>query len=410
MARILIITDAHTPPLYGVRARSFAQHLAQQGHDVELISEYYHDNKTQLTNLKYKYLQLPIYGKNSVMAFLVRTAVWLIDILFPLKEKLFTNAIRKNISGKTYDAILCSTFNSFPLLTAHTIAQEVNAKLIVDIRDMAEQAPGFVYHQYHHRILTPLLKLKQRRETQRRNQVLRQADAITTVSPWHLEQLKDYNTNIHLIYNGYDADSVVPRAKKQENFNIVYLGKYYGKPLQNAQPFFSFVQQLINDEGLDIRLTFYTDAASRQMLTQVIHDSIRHRITFRDYVPRQQVPHILSRASAALVLTEVEDADGPHGIMTTKFFEAIGAGTPVLCSRCTSGPLKELIDNTKAGITDSDPEAFLQYVRKLYQQWSATNTTQTDTDSNTACKFSRQQQALQLQQVIEQTIKLTNQR
>ena len=406
MSRILFISDAHTPPLYGVRVRFFADFMAKRGHEVVLVSERYDESKEQRakskeqrTNNSYNHLAVRIYSANRTLKILQRVLVWLADMFFPCKECIFTRGVRKAIEDRKFDVVICSTFHSFPLLTAQTIANELGAKLVVDVRDMAEQMQGYVYHEYHPRWSHWLLALKQKAELRRRNEVLRSADALTTVSPWHVEQLRQYNPNATLIYNGYDSEEVMPRAEKQKKFEIVYLGKFYGEPLQNVSTFFRLMQNLIEDEGLDINLVFYTDDKSRARLSEHIPQNIADHTRFEDYVPRGQVPEILSKASAALVLTNEERPEGPHGMMTTKFFEALGAGVPVLCTRTNGGCLADVVNSTAAGITDIDTEKFCQYIRALYRQWQTTGMTHADTPDELRQFYNRQKQTEKLETV-----------
>lgn len=401
MAKILIISDAHTPPLYGVRARFFADYLKRKGHTVLFVSEHYPDDNRQTEKPIYPHKRVRIYSLNPVLRFLKRLLIWLADIVFPCKERMFTRGVRRILEERKFDVVICSAFHSFPLLTARTIARELDAKLIVDVRDMAEQTGGYVYHQYHPRWLAPLLKCKQSVEIRRRNEVLRQADAITTVSPWHVEQLRKYNDNVNLIYNGYDADAVLPRAEKQKRFEIVYLGKYYGEPLQSVDNFYSVMSRLVSAEGLDINIVFYTDEESRTRLSEYMPPLLAEHIRFEGYVPRKCVPKILSEASASLVITNKERMEGPHGIMTTKFFEALGAGTPVLCTRSDGSYLAELIIKTRAGVTDDDNDEFADYIRQLYAQWKQTGTTSAGSDPQWQKLLSRQSQAQELERIIE---------
>ena len=44
---------------------------------------------------------------------------------------------------------------------------------------------------------------------------------------------------------------------------------------------------------------------------------------FRPYVPASEIPQILNQSALLLLLTNRADEGGPHGILTTKFFEYI---------------------------------------------------------------------------------------
>ncbi|MBQ9440502.1 MAG: glycosyltransferase [Paludibacteraceae bacterium] len=403
MSKILFISDAHTPPLYCVRARFFADYLTRQGHSVMFVSERYDDecDCDSVESPTYLHKPVGVYSSNPLARVIKRTFVWLADMVLPCKERIFTRGVRKAIAGQMFDVVICSTFHSFPLLTAQTIAREHNAKLMVDVRDMAEQMHGYVYHEFHPRVLHWLFSLKHKAEIHRRNSVLRTADALTTVSPWHVEQLRQYNPHVTLVYNGYNEGFVVPRALCQKRFEIVYLGKFYGEPLQCVDRFFEVVGKMVSAEDMDINIVFYTDEASRSRLSEHIPQVLADRISFEGYVPRNQVYTVLSEASAALVLTNKERPEGPHGMMTTKFFEALGAGTPVLCTRSDGSYLATLVNSTHAGVTDDDLQEFEEYIRRLYRQWQASGITTADVADEVRVEYSRQQQAAKLNSIID---------
>ena len=57
------------------------------------------------------------------------------------------------------------------------------------------------------------------------------------------------------------------------------------------------------------------------------------------FISRDGVPDLLHRASVVLLLAGETKENGPHGIMTTKFFEALGVEKPILCVRNDGGCL-----------------------------------------------------------------------
>ena len=74
----------------------------------------------------------------------------------------------------------------------------------------------------------------------------RAANAITTVSPWHAEFIRQFNPNVSVVYNGYDAAQFYPQDIPSERFTITYIGSLF----EWQKPALAKVKQAI--EGMDV--------------------------------------------------------------------------------------------------------------------------------------------------------------
>ena len=127
--------------------------------------------------------------------------------------------------------------------------------LVVDLRDIAEQWGD---NAYFTRKITPFKKLNyligkiyERKQLRIRNHILRNANAVTSVSPWHQATLAHYNNNSHLIYNGYDALVFTPKDITSDFFYITYLGKLYSTHLRDPRLLFEALRQLAEEKKID---------------------------------------------------------------------------------------------------------------------------------------------------------------
>ena len=68
-----------------------------------------------------------------------------------------------------------------------------------------------------------------------------------------------------------------------------------------------------------------------------------------------------------LVLT----SEHTHGMLTTKFYEALGCQRPILCVPSDRGDLAELIRYTNAGIATDDTEEIKRFILEKYQEWTS---------------------------------------
>ena len=124
-----------------------------------------------------------------------------------------------------YAGILCSSYRTFPLPAAQYIAEKYHLPLVIDLRDIVEQYASneYIAHNFRtfswlDRKITETFRHKLLRD---RNNALRKADQVTTISPWHVEKLQAYNPNTELVYNGYDPELFYPEQHRTSQFVII---------------------------------------------------------------------------------------------------------------------------------------------------------------------------------------------
>ena len=144
--------------------------------------------------------------------------------------------------------------------------------------------------------------------------------------------------------------------------------------------------------------------SSAQLVEQAIRELNLPDIEFNLHtptyqpIPLNQVGNELRKSSIALILTNLN----AKGMMTTKFFEALGCEKPVLCIPSDNGLLAETIRETNAGLASSDINEIKAFITKKYQEWQLNGFTRQAVVHKE--KFSRQQQAQQFEQLFLQCI------
>lgn len=339
MKNILVISDPPAAPGYLPRLRYLCDFLVRQGYGVTLLTEQYEPLEFTHT---YPILTIPMYS-GSLIDWAVKTAWTLLTDWHNrafAKKSLQTAEIRL----QTFDAVLCTAFSDFPLGAAARIAHRLNLPLICDIRDLAEQVDDSHYQYRHQQWWTrPLRKLYRAIHIRRRNRVLRMAQAITTVSPWHAAFIRQYNPNVQVVYNGYDPQQFYPQKQPSEQFTIRYIGSLH----EWQKPGLEKVKQAITELNIPIELD--------------IHTPQHHPI------PHTELGDAIRTSSIMLVLT----SEHTHGMLTTKFYEALGCQRPILCVPSDRGDLAELIRYTNAGIATNDTEEIRQFIREKYHEWTS---------------------------------------
>ena len=204
--------------------------------------------------------------------------------------------------------------------------------------------------------------------------MLRKANAVTTVSPWHVDFIRSYNSEVHLIYNGYDPAQFYAEDIPTDTFRISYIGRIYA--FQST----SLVEQALIELNLpNVELNIHTPDCQPIPLNHV-GDDLRH-------------------SSMALVLTN----PNAKGMMTTKFFEALGCEKPVLCIPSDNGVLADTIRMTNSGLASSDLEEIKAFIFEKYQEWQQNGFTRQAVVQKE--QFSREKQAQQFQQLFFETLK-----
>ena len=392
MKRLLILTDAPIAPLYIPRIRYLVRNLYSRGWECTVVSEKMPDSDFVFSDCRY--IGVEYYGKHNRLR-------WWMDQLFGCKEKAFYRYVRGVLAEEPFDAILCSVFNTFPLPSAARLARERNLSLYADLRDIAEQwgetsnAQSGIKTRWEW-FNRAIERLYRHRAIRRRDKALKQAQAITTVSPWHKQFLQGKHPNVRLIYNGYDEQTFVPQDVKTEEFVISYTGRIYDFRLRDPQLLFAAIDDLRAENRLpkELRVDFYTDEREAAMLkTHYPSDVLR----IHPFVKNEEIANILRHSSISLILTNKTTDKGPHGIMTTKFFEALGVEKPVLCVRSDEECLAAVIRDTNAGLAATNVEEVKAFILEKYAEWKANGFTRQAVKNKE--QFSRQYQASQFEEL-----------
>ena len=399
--KILIVTDSF-PPNFAPRMGLLSYHLEKMGWDVTIISEDNSEIHYNLPNLPKKVYRYNYQANASKTEYYLKSAL---NLIYDHKTNSFLNKFYKEIKNEYFDLVLCSTFNEFPLNLAYKISKKLNIPLLCDIRDLAEQFGSKIYdtngqtHNYIGRYFTNLLR---KRRIQRRNYVLKKANAITTISPWHLDFIKRYNKNVYLIYNGFSEKDFIAKEVKSNSFNIVYTGRLLDLNTRNPELLFNAIEELKLEK---LRIVWYIDKTSKEIISKELENyPITKSISeINNLVPVSAIPNLLNKSSIILVLTNKSTEDGPKGIMTTKFFEAIGVEKPVLCVRSDEGCLSQVIKETNAGLAATNVEEVKSFITKKYKEWENNGFTRQEIVSRE--KFSRENQAKQFVEIFNSLIK-----
>jgi len=404
MKKVLILCDLF-PPAFGPRMGYLCKYIRSYGWEPTVITEAVEDEKAFgfLTGLnEVEYIQYYTAKTESGRKRQWRTTM-VRDFLTNYKDKRMYKAALKLCKQQSFDLVLCSSFNTFPLWAAYKIAKRYKLPLVTDLRDIVEEYAGKEYLSHSSSskeksggLLTSLFLKKRLRI---RNRVLKKAHCVTTISPWHVNVLKKINSKVDLIYNGYDPELFYPEKIPTHHFTITYTGRLLSTAMRDPSLFMEALSILIKKKQIyppDCQVLWYVDEGSWKVITE---EAEKHNVlsymNFKGYVPGNKIPHILNSSSILLLLTNRATGEGPKGVMTTKFFESLAVEKPILCVRSDESYLAEAIEDLHAGLAATHVDEVCDFLLKYYQEWKEKGFTASSINRAALHRYSRKEQAKQ---------------
>ena len=390
--RILIVCDAF-PPDFAPRVGNLCKYLDEEFGVTVITKETERDSWPVVIN-RPNFQVLRFNTKCSKAQ----------DYLFSLSDRKLYNQSLQKLADSHFDVVLCFSYYIFPLRCAQKLARRFKTPLFIDLRDIMEQNAQPIGLAACARQFFKLRWLNQ----WRRNRILRKTDIVTTVSPWHVKTLSLYNKNVHLIYNGYDATEFTFRPTPTEKFIISYTGRLLDLTLRDPRLFLESVHQLIAEDSQfasNLQIRWYVDDKSMEEVKTFTREYQLEKFTFLSpTISSCHMPEVLNESSIVLVLSNQSSEKGQHGIMTTKFYEALGCEKPVLCVQSDEECLAETIERTHAGLAGRDIDEVKNFIIKQYKEWRTNGFTHQEVEQTEKLKFTRQEQAKQFGQLLRQVI------
>ena len=398
MKTILVLCDAF-PPDFAPRMGYLCKYLKNLGWNPIIITEYsprnMFPNLAEGQNVSYVNFY---FSKHKVWQHILYVFVFLLDFCFNYKQYVIRRKAEKIIKNNTVSLILASTFKIFPAMTACRLSKKHHIPFVVDFRDIVEQytnnehiSKKLFRSETLNRCVSKILTKKLQRQ---RSVILKNAHAVTTISEWHKEFLLQFNSNTHLIYNGFDEELFYPQAIKNNQFCITFTGRLHSKALRNPELLFEAVAQLAEQNDIckeTFRVQLYImDEKSKLIVQNCAKEyAIIDFIDMFNTVSHVEIPAILNKSSVLLLLANPSTT----GIMGTKLFEYMAIEKPILCVRNDKGCLEETINRAHAGFSASTVEECKNFLLEKYAEWQKNGYTHQSVNQKFAQQFSRKRQA-----------------
>jgi len=412
MPSILILCDLF-PPAFGPRMGYLCKYLKINGMNPVVITEDINDNTysflCQATDATY----INYYKKTGIAGKISWGLSFLRDMLFGYKDNRMYREAWRVLKKHPFDLILCSTYRTFPMKAAGRLSRKSGLPLVVDLRDIIEQYTGteFITHALPKIFgMDKMIASRfRKRNLKTRNRILREAACVTTISPWHVSVLSAYNENTKLIYNGYDPEIFYPEHRKAAQFFITYTGRLLSTAMRNPELLFQAMDRLADERIITpdlFRMRWFVDEKSKQIIERETekYPDLASFMDYPGYIPASEIPQALNESEILLVLTNKADANGPKGVMTTKFFESLAIGKPILCVRGDEGCLEEVINRTRAGLSAHHIDEVYDFIKTRYRCWQAGRPYENIADTEEVKKFSREAQAGQFIEIFKRIL------
>ncbi|HDR88166.1 MAG TPA: glycosyltransferase [Bacteroidetes bacterium] len=278
------------------------------------------------------------------------------------------------------------------------LKQKLNIPWVADFRD-----PWTGIDFYPRLKLTRAADRKHHRLEQ---QVIRQADAVITVSHGMKKDFRKYCQNgIHVITNGYDPEDIpsVP-VEPAGDFLITHLGSVNAD--RNPHAFWQAVSEITREnetfkKQLRIRLIGKTDVTVR---TSIHEHGLKNTVELIPPVPHEQVFTLLQQSR--LLLLPVNRTPNASSILTGKLFEYLATGRPILGIGPEDGEMARILEENEAGqMCHWDrPDRIKSFLEQLFEKYLAG---QVPAGSVNTGKYSRVELTRKLAEILDQTVDLS---
>lgn len=409
MKKVLILCDLF-PPAFGPRMGYLCKYLTQSEWTPTVVTERVAPSHFQFLANVCEVHEVDYY--TSDIRF-IRKLQWIciqiLSLLFDYKSHKIYKEAEKLISRNHFNLILCSTYRTFPLPAAESLAEKYGLPLIVDLRDIIEQYSGeeFISHRIPD---IPILRKYiinsfKNKNIKTRNRILEKAACVTSVSDWHINFLRQYNKNINLIFNGYDPDIFHPEPVKTSKFIITYTGRVLSTAMRDPSLLFEALRRLTDKGCLSptiCRVLWYVDRESWNIIhAEAEKFNVEDYMEMKGYVTATDIPKILNGSSVLLLLTNKSSGKGPKGVMTTKLFESLAVRKPILCVRNDEGVIEKVLKESNAGIAAETADEVCTFLSKEFISWKEKGYTMSAAREDLLERFSRKEQASQFIQLFE---------
>jgi len=268
----------------------------------------------------------------------------------------------KKVIRQEHPTVILSTS---PPATTHLIAKKLarwsKLRWVADFRDPWTK----VFYYDTTRQFIGSKKLNEKFE----KSIIAAADRITVVNEGFFPHL-DLGAKAVKISNGFDPDDLTnrPPAVKNKQFTIRYLGAF--KINQYFPVLFDVLEEVAKAENskgkIKVEIYGFVDTFIKEKIRQLKHVPVQ----IFDFKPRSEAVQLM--ASADLLLLLIGRGQLNKSVISTKIFEYMMVGRPVLGFGPLAGAAAAIIRQTNCGqlFDYEDDKGVKNYIINIFERWT----------------------------------------
>lgn len=311
---------------------------------------------------------------------------------------LFTRG-RELVAAERFDVLLGTSPVSLALSAASRLARIARTPWVADLRDVAGQDRFELHWSRPWRLRQLALRAA---GIARETAVCRSALCVTTVSDFLASKLGGRGLpNVHVIMNGFEPDDYrLPVPGKSAVFRLVYTGTLaYGR---DPTPVFDALDLLVGEGTIqpsDFQACFYSQSADA-LQRHLTDRACRAVVHVSGYQSRAAILETTAAASLLLQLSHGKE----RGIATSKLFEYLGAGRPILAVPDDGDVVSMILRATGAGRSASGAREVADIIADHFRQWKAHGAAEYRGNPEAVACFTRKAQIERLAAVLDSTL------
>ena len=331
--------------------------------------------------------------KNSLKMKLIEIVKGIVE--YPDNQRTWYNYALKEgvklLDNEQIDAIISTA----PPYTAHMIARKLkelyHIPWIADFRDL--------WTQNHNYTFGPIRKwLDKKNELN----TLALCDAMITVSDPLAQELGSLHQGkpVFTITNGFDPDEIRYDSVLTDDFTLTYTGKIFRKT-QDIALLFRAIQELVEDkfiepESVKVQLFGLKQSWIQEEIQKYNLESIA---TQHGHVSRETAIHKQRQSQALLLLNWLDPKQ--QGVYTGKVFEYLAARRPILVIGGPGGVLRDLMEQTQAGVYLPDLDSLKFALTRFYKEFQTAGKVVYHGKDEEIIKYSHKEMARKFSEVID---------
>ncbi|HOV11254.1 MAG TPA: hypothetical protein PLT47_06795 [Bacteroidales bacterium] len=277
----------------------------------------------------------------------------------------------------------------------HKLSKKHHIPWVADYRDDWSTSQWLVNLSLRDRLIAALEK---RSETK----WLANACGFTTISPAYVKLIADFIEKPgYSIMNGFDPDDYagLPETSNNKTFTIVFNGTLY-----ESQPVEFFTEAFRNFVHTaapvgSIKLMFLGLNFEKQQADRVrgLLKGLESYYEITDRVEKKKALEIMSSAHVFLMFSHT----GIKGVTSSKIFDYLAIGKPLILSPSDHEILEEIITTTHSGFICDTSEKILIILKALFDEYISTGKIADKRDLKAIAHYSRIEQTEKLAKALD---------